>query len=193
MNQLQALVWGGRLESISLPEAGSDHALVKFLTPEACQAYLDATVNGIELEGDTKKTVIFVDKQPGPNSINDVIQNCIDGDASRCVRATGADDDWSDGALFLLAKGKQQIPRDVDRIRQSKTARGVSQGPGRFQAQTANDSQHHIIEFRFGNIYHALNFKRYLTSDEEWEHCSIGYAPDPCEVASGVHDKDADE
>lgn len=110
-----------------MPESGSEHALVKFLTPEACQAYLDATENGIEIRGAEKKTIIFVDKQPGPNPINDVIQNCIDSDASRCVRATGADDDWSDSALFKLARGKQSIPRDVDRIKQGKTARGVSQ------------------------------------------------------------------
>ncbi|KZM23544.1 uncharacterized protein EKO05_0011247 [Ascochyta rabiei] len=176
LNELQALVWGGRLESISMPETGSEHALIKFLTPKACQNYLDATENGIEVYGGTKKTIVFVDKQPGPSSINDVIQNCIDGDASRCVRATGADNDWSDVALFNLARGKQQVKRDVDRIKQGKTARG-----------------HHFIEFRFGNIYHALNFKRYLMDDEEWEHCSIGYAPDPCELARGVHYKDADE
>ncbi|KAF1925673.1 uncharacterized protein M421DRAFT_423502 [Didymella exigua CBS 183.55] len=176
LNQLQALVWGGRLESIQLPEPGSEHALVKFLTPEACQTYLDATENGIEVQGAEKKAIIFVDKQPGPNSINDVIQNCIEGDASRCVRATGADDDWAAGALFKLARGKQSIPRDVDCIKQGKTAR-----------------EHHYIEFRFGNIYHALNFKRYLMDDDEWKHCSIGYAEDPCQLASGVHYKDADE
>lgn len=123
---MQALVWGGRLESISIPEAGSENSVVKFLTPEACQAYLDATENGIEVQGGTKKTIVFVHKQPGPNSINDVIQNCIDGDASRCIRATGADDDWSDRALLKLARGKQQIQRDVDRIKQGKTAHGVS-------------------------------------------------------------------
>ncbi|KAJ4985507.1 hypothetical protein SVAN01_08978 [Stagonosporopsis vannaccii] len=176
LNQLQALVWGGRLESMSMPATGSEHALVTFLTPEACQAYLNATENGIEIKSGTKSTVVFVERQLGPASINDVIQNCIDRDASRCIRATGADEDWSDEALFVLARGKQQVPRDVDRIKQGKTARG-----------------HHYIEFRFGNIYHALNFKRYLISDEEWEACSIGYAPDPCELARGVHCKDADE
>ncbi|KAF2996068.1 hypothetical protein E8E13_003965 [Curvularia kusanoi] len=173
LHQLQALVWGGKLESISMPESGSEQAQVKFLTPEACQTYLDSTQNGIELHGDTKKTFVFVDKHSEPNSINDVIQNCIDGNASRCVRAVGADDDWSDEALVKLAGGRQQIPRDIDCVRQGKTARG-----------------HHYLEFRFGNIYHALNFKRYLASDEEWEHCSIIYAPDPCQLASGVHDKD---
>lgn len=29
--------------------------------------------------------------------------------------------------------------------------------------------------------------------DEGWEHCSIGYAPDPCERARGVHYEGADE
>jgi hypothetical protein len=109
-----------------MPETGSEHALVKFLTPDACQAYLDATENGIEIQGDTKKTVIFVDRQPEPSSINDVIQNCIDSDASRCIRASGADEDWSNHMLFRLARGKQQPPRDVDCIKQGKTGHGVS-------------------------------------------------------------------
>lgn len=125
LNQLQALVWGGRLESISLPEPGSGFALVKFLTPEACQKYFKATENGIEISGE-KKAVIFVEKQPGPNSINDVIRNCIEGDASRCVRAYDADEDWSDMALLKLARGKGQLKREVDRIKRGKTAKGVS-------------------------------------------------------------------
>lgn len=109
-----------------MPEPGSEHALVKFLTPEACQAYLDTTENGIVIQGDSKKTVIFVEKRLEPDSINDVIDNCIKGDVSRCVRAIDADDDWSDGALLQLARGKQRIKRDVDRIKQGKSARGVS-------------------------------------------------------------------
>lgn len=125
INQLQALVWGGRLESISMPEAGSGFALVKFLTPEACQKYYEATENGIEIPGD-KKTVVFVERTAGPNSINDVIQNCINGDASRCVRAVGVDEEWSDMALMKLARGKGQTKREVDRIKRGKTAKGVS-------------------------------------------------------------------
>jgi hypothetical protein len=30
-------------------------------------------------------------------------------------------------------------------------------------------------------------------NDIEWEQCSIIFAPDPCQLASGVHDKDTDE
>ncbi|CAN9255118.1 unnamed protein product [Alternaria sp. RS040] len=175
INQLQALVWGGKLESISLPEPGSSNALVKFLTPEACEKYHKATTNGIEIVGDIKKAVVFVEKAEGPNSINDVIRNCIDGDASRCVRAIGADED-SDAVLMKLARGRGVNKRDVDRIKSGKTARG-----------------HSYVEFRFSNIYHALNFKRELMDNDDWEHCSIGYAPDPCELANGVHYKDKDE
>ncbi|KAF2126246.1 hypothetical protein P153DRAFT_323456 [Dothidotthia symphoricarpi CBS 119687] len=175
INELQALVWGGRLESISMPETASSYALVRFLTPEGCDKYFKATENGIEIAGD-KKAVVFVEKQPGPTSINDVIQNCIDNDMTRCVRVYEADDSWSDMVLMKLARGKGVGKRDVDRIKRGKTARGRP-----------------YIEFRFANIYHALNFSRQLGSDDDWEHCSIVYAPDPCETARGIHYKDEDE
>jgi hypothetical protein len=108
-----------------MPTPGSGYALVKFLTAAACSKYFKATENGIEVPG-KKKTVIFVEKQPGPNSVNDVIRNCIEGDASRCVRAYDADEDWEDMALLRLAKGKGQTKREVDRIKRGKTSRGVS-------------------------------------------------------------------
>ncbi|KAF2026958.1 hypothetical protein EK21DRAFT_34283, partial [Setomelanomma holmii] len=177
INQLQALVWGGRLESIAMPTPGFDCAVVRFLTPEACDNYFKATENGIEIQGQgDKKTVVFVEKQPAPSSINDVMRNCTDGDASRCVRAIDAEEDWSDMLLMKLAKGKGASKREVDRIKRGKTARG------RF-----------YIEFRFANIYHALNFKRQLMEDPDWEHCTIAYATDPCETARSVHYKDEDE
>jgi hypothetical protein len=125
INELQALVWGGRLESIAMPVPGSEFAVVRFLTPEACDKYFKATENGIEVQGD-KKTVIFVEKQPGPSSINDVMRNCIEGDASRCVRALDAEEGWSDQKLMKLARGQGASKREVDRIKQGKTARGVS-------------------------------------------------------------------
>ena len=53
--------------------------------------------------------------------------------------------------------------------------------------------QRFYIEFRFSNIYHALTFKRSLVTDEDWEHCTIGYAPDPCETARGIHLTDEDD
>lgn len=98
-------------------------AFVKFLTPESCLVYFDATSNGVIIPG-TKNTVL-VEKTPGPNSVNDLVRNCTDGDATRCVRAYDADDDWSDALLLGLAKGKGQPKREVDCVKQGRTA-GVS-------------------------------------------------------------------
>jgi hypothetical protein len=53
--------------------------------------------------------------------------------------------------------------------------------------------QRSYIEFRFANIYAALQFKREIMDDPDWEHCTMVYAPDPCETAQGVHVKDGDE
>ena len=125
VNQLQSLVWGGRLESLSLTEAGKDYGLIKFLTAEGCDRYFSDTENGIIVPGDQTKTVIFVERQPGPNSINDLLRNCIEGDATRCVRALDADSDWSDNVLLTFARGKNKLKREVDRIKRGKTARGV--------------------------------------------------------------------
>ncbi|KAF2852637.1 hypothetical protein T440DRAFT_32497 [Plenodomus tracheiphilus IPT5] len=178
INQLQALVWGGKLESISMPDtSGFGFGMVRFLTPEGCQKYYEATQNGIEIPGTDKdkKTVVLVERTEGPNSTNDVMRACAEGDASRCVRAVGADDEWTDILLMKLGRGKEKVKREVDTIKRGKTARG-----------------HNYVEFRFANIYHALGFKRELIADEEWEHCTIGYAADPCEVAHGVHFKDAE-
>ncbi|KAF2191511.1 hypothetical protein K469DRAFT_808967 [Zopfia rhizophila CBS 207.26] len=167
INKLQSLVWGGKLEFLSL-DPGKSFALVKFMTAEGCAKFFDATENGIKIPGET--AVVFVEKRPGPNSVNDVLRNMTEGDASRCVRALDADEDWKNAALLTLAKGKGKDKREVDRIKRGKT------GEGR-----------RFIEFRFANVYHALTFKRVLMADEDWEHCNIGYAKDPCEVANGVH------
>jgi hypothetical protein len=54
------------------------------------------------------------------------MRNCTEGDASRCVRALDAEEDWSDMVLMKLARGKGANKREVDRIKQGKNARGVS-------------------------------------------------------------------
>lgn len=122
IHKLQSLVWGGRLEKISLPDPSSGHVYVKFLTSEACQKYLDATKNGLEI----CDQIILVDKTEGPSSTNDVIRYCIESDATRCIRAVGADDDWSDLMLMKLARGiAKTSKREVDRILHGVTAHGV--------------------------------------------------------------------
>lgn len=122
-HQLQALVWGGRLESITLPEPGSNRANIRFLTPEGCEKYLQATENGIEVPG-KKDTFVFVARLEAPNSINDVIRNCIDGDVSRVVRVFDADDDWTDVALSSFARNRNG-KREIDCIRRGNLANGV--------------------------------------------------------------------
>lgn len=126
INQLQSLVWGGKVETLSLPAPGSGLAKVRFMVSESCTKYSEATVNGIQAPGDNK-AVIFVEKDPGPNSVNDVLRNSTEGDVTRCVRALQADDDWSDMMLMKLAVGTGKEGRVVDRIKQGKTARGVSE------------------------------------------------------------------
>lgn len=109
-----------------MPEPGSSTALVKFLTADGCKKYYDETKNGIEVVGDSKSVVIFVELAEGPNSINDVIQGCIDGGVTRCVRAIGKVD-YTDAQLMDLARGiSQSNKRDVDCIKHGKNARGVS-------------------------------------------------------------------
>ncbi|KAF1964185.1 hypothetical protein BU23DRAFT_575896 [Bimuria novae-zelandiae CBS 107.79] len=174
LNEVQALIWGGRVESIQLTKPGPGKALVKFLTAEGCEKYFKATENGINIPG--SKSVVLVEKAPAPNSVNDVVQNCTDGEATRCVRVWDADDDWNATALTSLAKGKSQPKREVDQIKRGSNLAGRK-----------------YIEFRFASIYNALNFKRQLMDDEEFEHCTIIYAPDPCETSKGIHIKDDDE
>lgn len=122
IHDIQALVRGGRLESITRPDPEKSYALVKFLTPEGCQRYFDATGNGIEKPGPTKQ-IFFVERQPGPNSVNDVLQNCIDSGVTRCVRANYAETDWDMDALQRLARGNTK--REIDIIKQGKNAKGV--------------------------------------------------------------------
>lgn len=125
VHQVQALVWGGAVESIHPAETGKDFAMIKFMTAAGCRKYFDTTENGIEVPN-TKK-VVFVERQPGPNSVNDVLQNCIDGNVTRCVRALGADEDWSAMALRKLAEGSDpKKKRQLDFVKRGKTARGVS-------------------------------------------------------------------
>jgi hypothetical protein len=130
LSDLTSLIWGGALESLVIAPA-SDIAIVRFLTPTACTTYLAATSNGVVVPADPSKPsaprkLIFVEPQPIPDSTNDVIQSCIDAEQTRCVRALGADDDWSDAALMKLALGTDKEKRNVERIKKRKNAKGVS-------------------------------------------------------------------
>ena len=168
---------------------------VRFLTAEGCQKYYEETQNGIEIPGENdKKTIVLVERTEGPNSTNDVMRACASGDATRCVRAVGADDGWDATLLMKLARGQGKMKRELDTIKRGQTSRGVSFSAPRTHLRIILKfpEKYNYVEFRFANIYHALSFKRQLMNEEDWEHCTINYAPDPCEVACGVHDKDGE-
>ncbi|PSN74119.1 hypothetical protein BS50DRAFT_580966 [Corynespora cassiicola Philippines] len=177
IHEYQALVWGGRLENIQLAEIDADngHVKVMFLTDKGCQNYLKATENGIVVPDNN--AIVFVEEVKMPTSINDNIKNCAESDASRCVRALHAEEDWTDSALMKIAVGRDTAKpkRTVDIIKHGKTISG------------ANKLQIHYIEWRFSSILSALSFRRELLADEEWEHCNIAFATDPCETAKGPH------
>lgn len=174
-----------------MPQSGSSVATVKFLTVQGCQKFFDATANGIQAPG--SRALITVEKHQGPNSVNDVMKNCSEGDASRCVRVVDADDDWGDTALRRIAIGTSKNKREIDIIKRGKTAQGVSDHRSCLRYALLILPQRFYIEFRFTSILDAMNFMRALRNDEEWEHCHINYAKDPCETAQGVHFKDEDE
>ncbi|OCK77175.1 hypothetical protein K432DRAFT_384903 [Lepidopterella palustris CBS 459.81] len=164
INKLQSLVWGGRVEIFHL-DPGKPTAFVRFMTAEGFEKYFEGTANGVQIPGE--KCSIFVDRGPGPNSVNDLLQTLIEAGATRCIRCVDADEDWKESTLFRIARGKN---REVDKIVKGETEKGRT-----------------FIEFRFANIYNALSFKHEIQNDEDWEYCTVSYAPDPCEVATGTH------
>ncbi|PVI04599.1 hypothetical protein DM02DRAFT_168034 [Periconia macrospinosa] len=174
IHDLQALVWGGPLEYIELDRDGSGCGVVRFLTPEACEAYFDATANGIKLPGDSG-SLVFVEQKPGVNSTNDTLNNAATNNITRCVRALDADKDWNAYALMGLARGPDKRKREVDVI-----LSGV------------DSNKRFYFDFRFANIYDAINFRRSLTVDEDWEMCKLIHVSDPCATAQGPHFNDVE-
>lgn len=189
--------------------------MVKFLTAEACQKYFEETEKGVVFGSGEKKTVVFVEKSVSPNSSNKFIDAAVRDGATRCVQAIGADESLSETFLMELARGKAQRKREMDRIRHGTTSSGVSHFERswnsffsfhsllfhflRFSLKTCTmlkltllSHQFHYIEFRFANITDSISFLRDLRNKEAWEHCYIKYAPDPCELAKGVHFEDTE-
>lgn len=89
---------------------------------DSCQRFIAATANGIKMPGQDR--IIFVDRDPSPNSSNDLLRGLIDMGATRCIRAVGADEDWPENSLLSVARGRGKA-RVVDRIVQGKDRNGV--------------------------------------------------------------------
>ncbi|KAF2734781.1 hypothetical protein EJ04DRAFT_563923 [Polyplosphaeria fusca] len=169
IHEVQALVWGGRIAEIKL-DTNKGSAMVKFLTAEGCQKYFSSTANGIAATFKSgKKIVVFVESLGIPTSVNDVLKNCAESNASRCILVADVDEDWILEGLEKLARGLGRAKRDVDIVKQFKR------------------NSRNFVEFRFADIVQALSFKRLLQAEEEFEHCQITFGKDPCETANGVH------
>jgi len=112
---VSTLVWGGDIEHIEYVD-GNSSAKVRFVDAVACQNYFDKTANGINYpsRAATGKAVwveLATEVEPLSGNLLDAIER---REATRCVRAIGADEDWSLQALTRLAEGAK---RDVKVLR----------------------------------------------------------------------------
>jgi hypothetical protein len=160
-------------------------AYVRFTSGDACDKYCENYRNGLTLRYRGRLYTICVDKCTEVDIISGMLQGYIDCGASRCVRAIGADEDWSMGALRKLAEGKSRKGK-VENIT-DVYRNGVSWCHWALFVRLANSPQVRTIVFRFTSINDAVTFKAMLTRDEDWEACNVQFAVDPCEKASGVH------
>ncbi|ERF71606.1 hypothetical protein EPUS_00595 [Endocarpon pusillum Z07020] len=164
---VQSLVYGGALESFNLM-ASKTSAYVTFVDADACDAFFDAHPNGLVFKNPKTRRnhVVYVAKGQDVDVVSSVLRAYLDCQASRVVRATGADEDWGMGALYKLAESKN---RKVETI-----------------VDTYRDKVRTII-FRFTNIADAVTFRGQLLRDEDWEMCNIQFMDDPVQKATGVH------
>jgi hypothetical protein len=95
--------------------------------------------------------------------------------ATRVVRATGADEDWTPRALRKMAEGRGRKLEAIADLYQNDVSRPIF-----FHFPKADRWQARTIDFRFTNIADAVAFRGLLTRDHEWEDCTITFAEDPC-------------
>lgn len=143
-------------------------AFVTFTSATACGAYYDSYPNGLDFRYRDKKYVVMVEKSDKVDVVSGVLENYLACGATRVVRATGADGEWTMRALYRLAAG-DKAQRYVEKV-----------------MDTYHDEVRTVI-FRFGNIADAVAFRGVLLRDEEWVEASVDFTKDPCEEAKGVH------
>jgi putative N-acetylmannosamine-6-phosphate epimerase len=83
-------------------------AYVRFTSGDACDKYCEKYQNGLALRHKGRSYTVLVDKCTGIDIISGTLQGYIDYGASRCVRAVGADGNWSMAALKKLAEGESR-------------------------------------------------------------------------------------
>jgi hypothetical protein len=104
---LQSLIYGGTIDTFALGVNGT--ASVTFTTSEACDAYYAKYPNGMTFKYKGKGYVVYVEKGKDVDVVSGMLRGHLECGASRCVRATGADEDWGMKALLKLAEGKTRV------------------------------------------------------------------------------------
>lgn len=176
---VQSLVFGGSLELLTVR---STSASVVFLQAEDCIKYYDATSNGLVYkEEDGKEGVCFVELAKDVDVVGGLLRSSIELGVTRCVRATGAEEEWGLPALWKMAGRKN---RKVEHVTDRVLASGVGCSSLQVPIITSptwltSCSKARVVNFRFTNIQDAVRFKGVLARDEEWEYCNITYADDP--------------
>ncbi|KAK4693433.1 hypothetical protein P7C71_g3963, partial [Lecanoromycetidae sp. Uapishka_2] len=152
-----SIVYFGPVEAIYM--RSDNTATVKFLNAADCQKYYDDTSNGIVYGKDVsgREKVVFVELAKDVDVIGGLLQGWIDVGASRCVRLVSVEEEWGMVAMKEFAEKKGRV---LEKMSDGKTP---------------------------GGIDHAVVFKAWLARDEEFDHCNINFAADPCEKATGVH------
>ncbi|KPI34949.1 uncharacterized protein AB675_3855 [Cyphellophora attinorum] len=167
---LAGLIHEGPLETyrVNKPSEGSAalvSAIVTFTTGDSAQAFYNKYPNGLIVRMSGKKYVATVQMGENVDVISDkfpqpgVMKRYLEVGATRVVRATGADEDWTPRALRKMAEGRGRKLEAIADLYQ-------------------NDAR--TIDFRFTNIADAVAFRGLLTRDHEWEDCTITFAEDPC-------------
>lgn len=104
---VQSLIYGGAIDTFVLGVNGS--ASVTFATADACDDYCAKYPNGMQFRYKGKSYVVYVDKGQGVDVVSGMLRGHLECGASRCVRATGADEDWGMKALIKLAEGRTRV------------------------------------------------------------------------------------
>ena len=166
LSLVAGLVFGGPLENIKMYET---MASVKFLHAADCQAYHDATSNGVVYGKDLQQNekVCWVKRSKDVDVVGGLLSQWIEKGVTRCVRAVPVDESIGMDTLKSLAlqKGRSLEGMEV----------GKTPGGGRF------------VVWRFAEMADSVAFRGALLRHEDWESCNITYVSDPCALASGVH------
>lgn len=101
---------GGAIESYKLTKPSefinTSTATILFTTGDAADTYYHKYPNGVQFRFQGRKHVAFVDKGTQVDVISGVMRGYLESGASRVVRATGVEEDWSMLALRSQAEKK---------------------------------------------------------------------------------------